>query len=327
TNRGAAISSYRLLGYEGDEGQPLELVQDASFPGRTLPLQLLGDDGPDQELYSVEETGGALVYLWSDGRGNSVRKTIRLSGEGYGLDIEIVTTGERRNDLLSVGTGMRNPGEIERNSRLALWGEGVLLADGEVERLKRKKVKNVIVETPATLQFIGFEDAYFFNLLRPEGGVSEIQIEPFEYSLGDGEEDTNRILRISVAPCPRSLLVSPRPPPRRPVRPAGRAATPRGCAHPLLPEELASRRVFPSPAGAPVAVGEERAPTSRGESRPTGRMPGGVFFPCSIRSILLRQRIMGLPPASRPVQYHAPNNAKIPLAALPTAPWHSSFGH
>ena len=200
TNRGAAISSYRLLAYEGDEGQPLELVQDVTFPGRTLPLQMLGDEGPDQELYSVEESEGSLVYLWSDGRGNSVRKTIRLSGKGYGLDIEIVATGGRRDDLVSVGTGMRNPGEIERNSRLALWGEGVLLADGEVERLKRKKVKSVIVEAPANLQYVGFEDAYFFSLLRPDGGVSEIQIEPFEYSLGGGEKESNRILRISVVP-------------------------------------------------------------------------------------------------------------------------------
>lgn len=200
TNRGAAISSYRLLAYEGDEGQPLELVQDVSFPERTLPLQLLGDDGPDQELYTVEASGEALIYRWSDGKGSSVRKTISLSGEGYGLDIEIVATGGRRNDLVSVGTGMRNPGEIERNSRLALWGEGVLLADGEVERLKRKKVKSTIAETPTTLQFVGFEDAYFFNLLRPQGGVSEVQIEPFEYSLGGDEEDTNRILRISVTP-------------------------------------------------------------------------------------------------------------------------------
>ena len=200
TNRGAAISSYRLLAYEGDEGQPLELVQDVAFPGRTLPLQMLGDEGPDQELYSVEESEGSLVYLWSDGRGNSVRKTIRLSGKGYGLDIEIVATGGRRDDLVSVGTGMRNPGEIERNSRLALWGEGVLLADGEVERLKRKKVKSVIVEAPANLQYVGFEDAYFFSLLRPDGGVSEIQIEPFEYSLGGGEKESNRILRISVVP-------------------------------------------------------------------------------------------------------------------------------
>ena len=33
------------------------------------------------------------IFRWSDGRGNQVEKRIALSGDGYGLDVEIETVG------------------------------------------------------------------------------------------------------------------------------------------------------------------------------------------------------------------------------------------
>ena len=200
TNRGAAVSSYRLLAYDGDEGQSLELVQVVPLSERTLPLQLITADGPDQALYEVESREDEVVFLWADGRGNSVRKRVALSDSGYGLDIEITTTGERSLNAVSVGTGMRDLDATERDSRLALWGEGVMLADGEMERLKRKKVNETRVLAPGSLSYVGFEDAYFFNLLRPEGAVSEVRVEPLEFYENGSEEKSTRVLRISVVP-------------------------------------------------------------------------------------------------------------------------------
>ena len=141
TNRGAAVSSYRLLGYDNDEGQPLELVQTVPLPEATRPLQLIAPDGIDETLYVVEETADGVVFRWSDGRGNGVTKRISLSRLGYGLDVEIETSGNMVGAPMSIGTGMRDLSERERDSRLALWGEGIVLADGELTRYKRGKVK------------------------------------------------------------------------------------------------------------------------------------------------------------------------------------------
>ena len=198
TNRGAAVASYRLRAYDGDGGQPLDLIQTVPLPETALPLQLILQDGPDDALYAIERIANGARFLWSDGRGNSVSKTISLSGAGYGLDVEIRASGAMEGAAVSIGTGMRDLSESERDSRLALWGEGITLADGEVERYKRRKVKEPTILAPASLTYAGFEDAYFLILLRPEDGVAEIRIEPYEFAIDD--EETGRVLRMSATP-------------------------------------------------------------------------------------------------------------------------------
>ncbi len=202
TNQGAAVSAYRLSHYDGDDGRPLDLVQTVPLPERSLPLQLVSSDGPDNELYAVEEIVDGAVFRWADGLGNAVEKRIILtaegSAEGYGLDVEISAVGRLSEAAVSIGSGMRDLGEREQDSRLALWGEGIVLADGEVERFKRKKVKEPRVLTPSSVTYAGFEDAYFLNVLRPQVGISEIRIQPLQYAVGEDED--NQVLEIVVAP-------------------------------------------------------------------------------------------------------------------------------
>ena len=203
SNRGAAVISYRLLSYDSDDGQPLDLVQTVPLDNATRPLQLITPEGPDEALYVVERVAAGAVFRWSDGRGNQVEKRIALTGDGYGLDFEIQTAGSPSAARVSIGTGMRDLAEVEQNSRLALWGEGVMMADGEVTRFKRRKVKERQIVAPLSVTFAGFEDAYFFNLLRPSDGVSEVWIEPMEFAIA--EEKTQRVLRISTALNQRGL--------------------------------------------------------------------------------------------------------------------------
>jgi len=198
TNRGAAVSSYRLLQYDADDGQPLDLVQTVPLPEVALPLQLITAGGIDDELYVAEEVADGVVFRWSDGRGNAVTKRISLSGPGYGLDVEIETAGNMVGVPMSIGTGMRDLGESERNSRLALWGEGIVLADGELTRYKRRKIEELRVLAPQQIAYAGFEDAYFLDIFRPQGEISEVIIEPFEYGIADDE--VMRVLRIVVKP-------------------------------------------------------------------------------------------------------------------------------
>jgi YidC/Oxa1 family membrane protein insertase len=196
SNRGATIVSYRLLAYDGDDGLPLDLVQTVPLDSAARPLQLITAEGPDEALYAVERIDKGAIFRWSDGRGNTVEKRIALSGESYGLDVAIEAAGAASASRVSIGTGMRDLAEVEQNSRLALWGEGVIMADGEVTRLKRRKAKERQIFAPTSVTFAGFEDAYFFNLLRPSSGVSEVWFEPLEFVVA--EDDALRVLRISA---------------------------------------------------------------------------------------------------------------------------------
>jgi len=201
SNRGAAVSSFRLLAYEDDEGDVLDLIQAVPVDGRALPLQLVTDNGPDERLYHQERGGDTVVMTWSDGAGSSVRKTVSLNGS-YGLDVEITSTGTMKSAAISAGTGLRDLGEQERNSRLAVWGDGIVLADGEVEKYKKAKVKAPMILEPGIVAFAGLEDAYFINLLRPMTRVGEVQLERLEFSeIVDGEEPVlNQALRVLMVP-------------------------------------------------------------------------------------------------------------------------------
>ncbi len=120
TNQGAAVSAYRLSHYDGDDGRPLDLVQTVPLPERSLPLQLVSSDGPDNELYAVEEIVDGAVFRWADGLGNAVEKRIILtaegSAEGYGLDVEISAVGRLSEAAVSIGSGMRDLGEREQDT-------------------------------------------------------------------------------------------------------------------------------------------------------------------------------------------------------------------
>ncbi len=140
STRGGAILSMQLTEYKEDNGDPLELVQVVDHPDRTLPLQLVTAAGVDERLYAVEREPNGAVFRWSDGLGNAVEKTVRLPESGYGLEVSMELGGDMRSAKLSVGSGLRNLSEGEQNNRLAVWGDVVVLADGEYEVVKPQDV-------------------------------------------------------------------------------------------------------------------------------------------------------------------------------------------
>jgi YidC/Oxa1 family membrane protein insertase len=202
SNRGAMVTAMRLLKYDDDEGKILDLIQSVPAEGAALPLQLVTDEGQDGRLYRMERSGDTVVFSWSDGLGSTVRKSIELNS-GYGLEVTVQSTGKLADAAISVGTGLRNLGEQERNSRLAVWGDAVYLADGEFEKIKKAKVKAPRVLTPGALAYAGLEDAYFIDLLRPTTRVEEVRIDRLEFDEGgepQKEPKLNQALRVLLVP-------------------------------------------------------------------------------------------------------------------------------
>jgi len=202
SNRGAMVTSMRLLRYDDDEGATLDLIQSVANDQSALPLQLVTDNGPDTRLYQVERLQNGVVMSWSDGAGSAVYKTISLN-PGYGLEVSVRSSGSLSNAPISAGTGLRNLGEQEQNSRLAVWGDGIVLADGETEKYKKAKVKAPVSLRPGVLAYAGLEDAYFINLLRPRTRVDEIRIDRLEFTeTSDPSEEPKlyQVLRVLLVP-------------------------------------------------------------------------------------------------------------------------------
>jgi YidC/Oxa1 family membrane protein insertase len=202
TNRGAAIQHFELTHYQGDEGEALDLLQTVDHPRRTLPLQLLVGGERDERLYVVERGDNQATFRWSDGLGNAAVKTVSVPAAGYGVEVAIRLEGELASSRMSVGTGLRDLGEAERESRLAVWGDAVVGADGRIEVVKRRKPKQGLVMEPAQTAFAGFQDAYFLSVFRPRTAVAEVRVEVLETSSPDpdGKPVAGSVLQVLLAP-------------------------------------------------------------------------------------------------------------------------------
>ncbi len=195
TNRGAAISSIILKHFDGDEGEPLDLVQGIDHPERTLPLQLITGTSPDNRVYEGAQEGRSVILKWADGLGGSVVKTITLMDEGYGLEVAVEAGGEMGRASLSVGTGMRETGGKEQSNRFATWGDITVSADGERETFRREKTKEPKELALKQVQFVGFEDTYFLNVWRPATVVGGVTITPLKVP---GIDDEGQAVEIPV---------------------------------------------------------------------------------------------------------------------------------
>jgi YidC/Oxa1 family membrane protein insertase len=73
---------------------------------------------------------------------------------------------------------------------------------GEVERLRREKVKETRAFQGPGIGFAGFADTYFLSLWRPLGGLTGVEVHPLEVAevSEDGEESTLRVLKVLVDP-------------------------------------------------------------------------------------------------------------------------------
>ncbi|MEN8163715.1 MAG: membrane protein insertase YidC [Acidobacteriota bacterium] len=197
--KGAAIERLILKEFDNVDGEPLDLIQSVVHPQRTLPLQMVVDGFPDTRVYEATQSAGLLTFTWADGAGRSVIKTISLD-RGYGLNVSVEVKGPERNSVISLGTGMRDTGPLERANRFATWGDATIATVEDKEEYRREKVDGPISVVPAGLRFAGFEDTYFLSVFRVKDGVSEVSIERLNLTEINekGEEAELPVLRVDL---------------------------------------------------------------------------------------------------------------------------------
>lgn len=204
--RGAAIERLILKGFDNVAGEPLDLIQEATHPQRTLPLQMVLAGSLDQRVYEIEQSENLLTFTWADGAGRSVVKKITMD-QGYGLGVSVEVSGFGSNAAMSLGTGMRDTDPVERANRFATWGNVTIATNDDKEDYRREKIDEDLAVVPTGMRFAGFEDTYFLNVFRVKGAVSEVLIRRLELTEIDdkGEETALPVLRIDLVASSGSL--------------------------------------------------------------------------------------------------------------------------
>jgi len=179
-SKGGAITSLVLDRYDDDEGRPLELVQHVNLAESALPLQLVGDGGPDGRPYELKVENLSVRARYSDGKTVEIVKTVSLSKGSYSIGVDVEVHGADRYPWIALGTGMRNIGKMEKENRFATWGDAVLLVGDSLEKIRRKKVKAPLDRSGAGLVFAGFQDTYFLNVMRDSGSIGAVRIVPLK---------------------------------------------------------------------------------------------------------------------------------------------------
>lgn len=228
TNRGAAVTSWKLLRQKTEGGDPLELVPHYLDEDPPLPLELdLSDRQLEQTLRAAfwvserrrDADGTRIEFRWSDGTGIEARKAFvfRDGDNRVGLEAEVRDHGRSLPVALSLG-----PGFGAQESQSSYYYESwVVRSRGQVRHNQKKKSggypssKAGIEDAP--IDWIGLEDQYFAALVLPGREESSFSVEPIELTRVRvaGEEDepepkTEVTVSVSVPPSGAQLFVGPK---------------------------------------------------------------------------------------------------------------------
>jgi YidC/Oxa1 family membrane protein insertase len=186
TNRGARAISWRLFEFTTGEDQPLELLP--RFQDGESYFLAVGLDDPHLErelneaLYQVQRdtlptderrgSGQRITFSYNDGRGLEARKVLDLYENDYLVDVlvEVIDRGRPRPAMLYLGPGFAAQEVGRGQSNYYYDGQAVLNSGGQVNRFRRRKMKDDQMFGGSFL-WAGLEDQYFASLIVNEPGA------------------------------------------------------------------------------------------------------------------------------------------------------------
>lgn len=206
TSVGARVLSWRLLGYTGEEGHPLELVPDQGGRPEALPLQLVVPGDPartrrlNEAVYACSsprptDAGQEITCRWSDGRSETVDKTLVLPERGYLGTLRVrLASASKTLPLVAWAPGLirdEGPGSYGQPAR------GVHLVLGNPDGVKRLPASEAgeWAPAPGPLHWAGLESQYFAVAFIPETG-------PGGFALFGREREERRAEALGVAWAP-----------------------------------------------------------------------------------------------------------------------------
>ena len=200
TNRGAQLTSFRLLDYQAVEGEGLEMVR--SRGSDPYPFALVVGGKSSHRLNNAlfvwereeDDNGDPVVrFQHRSGRG-SAEKVFRLTQEGL-IEVELTVLGDRDWSVV-LGPGLRNLSEKEAGNSFIQRDVGYQRGDA-LETVDRTKQEADEYIPGLGLRWATLEDNFFLVAVMPRRGVQEIVVRPI-FQRGDYEEGQPRFLPIET---------------------------------------------------------------------------------------------------------------------------------
>ena len=189
SNRGAVLKSWRLKQFNDNGGRPLDLVPSglpAEFP---RPFALRLDDAQltrrlNEALFkaggaagsgaSIDASGGpvTLVFDYQEASGLQARKEFRIEPDSYvvGFSAAVTDAGKVLNPSVQWGPGLGDVGTTGETSRYVQRAEGLLFADGKVQRLNAAALAKQS-RYEGNVRFGGVDDHYFLTTIVNTGSA------------------------------------------------------------------------------------------------------------------------------------------------------------
>jgi YidC/Oxa1 family membrane protein insertase len=197
SNRGAVLDRAELKEYreKSDAQENDDLVSPLSRAIRTLPLSLETEDAAydaqvNGALFHVEQTkapdgASAVVFTWSDGKGNAVRKELTLPATGYeaGLKVSAVKAGKAVTPVpLLWGPGFGRLSATQAKNRYYQQEYVGLVEGGAFEKVQRLRVKEGKPKEAGTwgekgpISWAAITNNYFAAIFLPASPMPSVKV-------------------------------------------------------------------------------------------------------------------------------------------------------
>lgn len=186
TNRGGAVESVLLKGYEDEDGSMVELVNPYAADAGMMPLSTWKNDSLDRRLFHVEQTENRVRFYLGD-----EEKILELKS---GFQLHASVTG-MAGSWVSLGAGIER---AERSSsRYSTEDTVVLSVEGEVDRIKKKNLGEEDIPRDK-LDWVAIEDKYFARIAAPTEGWRSLRGGTRSYT-SNGDEFLLATMLIDMA--------------------------------------------------------------------------------------------------------------------------------
>jgi YidC/Oxa1 family membrane protein insertase len=219
SNQGATLKSWRLRHYQGDDGQPIDLVPNDLPAGRyARPFSVVTgkadiDAALDRALFrpsvaalTLDGGPGTLTFEYRDASGLSARKTFYFQPEGqsYVLNVEtsLELNGAPQPFTLHFGPAV-GPGSTS-TSAFAGWMavRALVHANGSVERVAADDIA-AQAKREGAIRFAGVDEHYFLAAALPAADRAAVEYEAISLPVvGDATGLTRSLIAFAVSPNP-----------------------------------------------------------------------------------------------------------------------------
>jgi YidC/Oxa1 family membrane protein insertase len=186
SNRGASVRGWILKKYKDHAGQPLELVNAASFSKAAPPFSLVLKDDKvsgllNYGLYVAKPSpdGLGIEYTFSDGKNYALKK-FQFSKSGYlsQIETEVAVNGTPVDHMIQWRGGFGDSTVPNRTAdQHAVYFDphesGTLgLTQGKLNERDAKSVKDGPLLTTGNYSFVGLDDRFFAAVFLPKDNTS-----------------------------------------------------------------------------------------------------------------------------------------------------------